>query len=137
MHRFVCALAVSMLLGSASQPTEQVDLILRNGLVFDGRGGEPVRGDIAVRDGRVVTIPANANLVARSEIDAGGLAVSPGFINMLSWAPESLIHDGRAMSDIKQGVTLEIFGEGNSFGPVNDRVRDEMLKSQTDIRYDI
>ena len=70
-------------------------------------------------------------------MNANGLAVAPGFINTLSWAIESLIYDGRGMSDIKQGVTLEIFGEGNSMGPVNDRVREEMIKTQGDIRYDV
>ena len=70
-------------------------------------------------------------------MNANGLAVAPGFINTLSWAVESLIYDGRGMSDIKQGVTLEIFGEGNSMGPVNDRIREEMIKTQGDIRYDV
>jgi N-acyl-D-amino-acid deacylase len=114
--------------------TAQVDLVIRNGTIFDGRGGAPIKGDIAVRDGRIV---AAADATGATEIDVRGLAVAPGFINMLSWAPESLIHDGRAMSDIKQGVTLEIFGEGISFGPINERVRAEMLKTQTDIRYDV
>jgi N-acyl-D-aspartate/D-glutamate deacylase len=74
---------------------------------------------------------------ADKEVNANGLAVAPGFINTLSWSVESLIYDGRGMSEIKQGVTLEIFGEGNSMGPVNDRVREEMIKTQGDIHYDV
>lgn len=116
---------------------EQVDLLIHNGVIYDGSGRDPVRGDVAVRDGRVVAVGKLADYQAKQKLDAKGLAVAPGFINTLSWATESLIHDGRAMSDIKQGVTLEIFGEGASMGPVNEVVRKEMLKTQTDIRYDV
>jgi N-acyl-D-amino-acid deacylase len=116
---------------------ERVDLLIRNGTIYDGRGGAPVRGDVAVRDGRVIALGTLSDYSASSEVNANGLAVAPGFINTLSWATESLLHDGRGMSDIKQGVTLEIFGEGNSMGPVNDRIRDEMLKTQGDIRFDV
>ncbi len=116
---------------------ESADLLVRNGLVFDGHGNAPVHGDVAVRDGKVIAVGKLTGYTAGKEIDAGGLAVAPGFINVLSWATESLLHDGRAMSDIKQGVTLEIFGEGNSYGPVNDVIREEMIKTQGDIRYDV
>jgi N-acyl-D-amino-acid deacylase len=137
-HRLISGfVATVVVLGATIAPTAEVELVIRNGTIFDGRGGAPFRGDIAVRDGRIVAAGALAAVTGATEIDVRGLAVAPGFINMLSWAPESLIHDGRAMSDIKQGVTLEIFGEGISFGPVNDRVRAEMLETQTDIRYDI
>lgn len=115
----------------------QVDLVIRNGAIYDGSGGAPVRGDVAVRDGRVVATGRLADYKGKQEVDARGLAVAPGFINVLSWATESLIHDGRGMSDIKQGVTLEIFGEGNSPGPVNALLRGEMIKTQSDIRYDV
>ena len=71
------------------------------------------------------------------EIDAKGLAVAPGFINMLSWANESLIADGRSQSDIRQGVTLEVLGEGESMGPLNNRMKKELIRQQTDIKYDI
>lgn len=121
-------------------PAETVDLIVRDGVIYDGSGGTPVRGDVAVRDGRIVATGATgklANYTGKQEVNARGLAVAPGFINMLSWATDSLIYDGRGMSDIKQGVTLEVFGEGNSYGPVNDVIRAEMLKTQSDIRYDI
>lgn len=116
---------------------ETVDLVVRDGVIYDGSGGDPVRGDVAVRDGRVVATGKLQDYTGKQEVNARGLAVAPGFINMLSWATDSLIHDGRGMSDIKQGVTLEIFGEGNSYGPVNDVIRQEMLKTQGDIHYDI
>src|SRR5438093_13646121 len=74
---------------------------------------------------------------AKAVIDAQGLAVAPGFINMLSWSTVSLIHDGRSQSEIRQGVTTEIMGEGESMGPVNDRVREHMLREQGDVKYDI
>lgn len=115
----------------------QVDLLIRNGVIYDGSGGAPVRGDVAVRDGRVIATGRLTDYSGKEEVDAKGLAVAPGFINVLSWATESLIHDGRGMSDIKQGVTLEIFGEGNSMGPVNALLREEMIKTQGDIRYDV
>lgn len=116
---------------------EQVDLLIHNGVIYDGSGRDPIKGDVAVRGGRVVAVGKLADHQAKQKLDAKGLAVAPGFINTLSWATESLIHDGRAMSDIKQGVTLEIFGEGTSMGPVNDPIRQEMIKTQTDVRYDI
>jgi N-acyl-D-amino-acid deacylase len=116
---------------------ERVDLIIRNGVIYDGSGGAPVRGDVAVKAGRVVATGKLQDYSADKEVNVNGLAVAPGFINTLSWSVESLIYDGRGMSEIKQGVTLEIFGEGNSMGPVNDRVREEMIKTQGDIRYDV
>jgi N-acyl-D-amino-acid deacylase len=133
--RFLGCLLVLFAAGAGA--AERVDLLIRNGTIYDGRGGQPLRGDVAVRDGRVVAAGALRDYTAEREVNAAGLAVAPGFINTLSWATESLIHDGRGMSDIKQGVTLEIFGEGNSMGPVNDRIRAEMLKTQSDIRFEV
>jgi N-acyl-D-amino-acid deacylase len=124
-------------LAGGAVAAEQVDLIIHNGVIYDGSGGEPIRGDVAVRGDRVVAVGKLTDYQARQKLDAKGLAVAPGFINTLSWATESLIYDGRAMSDIKQGVTLEIFGEGTSMGPVNETIRAEMIKTQGDIRYDI
>lgn len=124
-------------LAGTANAAEQVDLLIRNGVIYDGRGGVPVRGDVAVRDGRVVATGTLRDYTAKSEVDAKGSAVAPGFINTLSWSVESLIYDGRGMSEIKQGVTTEIFGEGTSMGPVNERVRQEMLKTQGDIRYEV
>jgi N-acyl-D-aspartate/D-glutamate deacylase len=122
---------------AAQTDNNRVDLIVRNGVIYDGSGGNPVRGDVAVKAGRIVATGKLQDYTADKEVNANGLAVAPGFINTLSWSVESLIYDGRGMSEIKQGVTLEIFGEGNSMGPVNDRVREEMIKTQGDIRYDV
>jgi N-acyl-D-amino-acid deacylase len=113
------------------------DLILRNGTVYDGSGEPGVLADVAID---ADTVAAIGDLVAArgvTEIDVSGLAVAPGFINMLSWANTSLIADGRGLSDIMQGVTLEIMGEGSSMGPLNDEMRQRMQERQTDILYDV
>jgi len=123
--------------GRDAAAVERVDLIVRNGTIYDGAGGVPSKGGVAVRDGKVIATGALKDFTATREVDAKGLAIAPGFINSLSWATDTLIQDGRAMSDIEQGVTLEIFGEGESGGPVNDVVRKEMLEKQGDIRYDV
>jgi N-acyl-D-amino-acid deacylase len=135
--KIVLCLAAGLGLAGAAAAAEQVDLLIRNGVIYDGSGGNPVKGDLAVRGDRVVAVGKLADYQSRQTLDAKGLAVAPGFINTLSWATESLIYDGRGMSDIKQGVTLEIFGEGSSMGPVNATIREEMLKTQGDIHYDI
>jgi N-acyl-D-amino-acid deacylase len=135
--RPIVVLLLLALAVATSHADNRVDLIIRNGVIYDGSGQSPVKGDVAVKDGRIVAVGDADGYVGEKTLDARGLAVSPGFINMLSWATESLIHDGRAMSDIKQGVTLEIFGEGTSYGPVNDTIREEMIKKQSDIRFDI
>lgn len=138
--RLFCFVLLATLAGgvqAAQNDNNRVDLLIRNGVIYDGSGGAPVRGDVAVRDGRVVATGTLSGYTAAREVNANGLAVAPGFINTLSWSVESLIYDGRGMSEIKQGVTLEIFGEGNSMGPVNDRVREEMIKTQGDIHYDV
>ena len=136
-------LAVSLVLIAAcasrpaALPAAGYDLIIRNGTVYDGTGEPPRMADIGIRGDRIAAIgPLGAARGAR-EIDARGLAVAPGFINMLSWATTSLLHDGRSQGDIRQGVTLEIFGEGTSPGPINDSMRQTMLANQRDIRYDI
>ena len=134
--RLLCFLVLAALAGGV-HAAERVDLIIRNGVIYDGSGRDPVRGDVAVKAGRVVDTGKLQDYSADKEVNANGLAVAPGFINTLSWSVESLIYDGRGMSEIKQGVTLEIFGEGNSMGPVNDRVREEMVKTQGDIHYDV
>ncbi len=136
--RIFLVLGLVALAGCQTTPLQPVDLLISNAMVYDGRGGEPYRGEIAVNAGRIVaTAPVVKGLRAARTVDAQGLAVSPGFINVLSWAPDSLLYDGRGMSDIKQGVTLEIFGEGDSYGPLTPQIKAEMLKTQGDIRYDI
>ncbi len=112
------------------------DVVIKSGTIYDGSGGRSYVADVGIEGDRIAAIgklDADADIV----IDAQGLAVAPGFINMLSWANESLIHDGRSQSDIRQGVTLEILGEGNSMGPLNAAMKQDMLDGQGDIKFDI
>ena len=118
-------------------PPQEFDVIIRNGTVYDGSGGEGRQADVALRGDRIAGVGNFKSATAKVTIDARGLAVAPGFINMLSWSTESLIADGRSQSEIRQGVTTEIMGEGESMGPVNDRVREKMLREQKDIHYEI
>ncbi len=113
------------------------DLILRGGTIYDGGGGKPFTGDVAVRGDRIAKIGDLADARGKTEVDVRGLAVAPGFVNMLSWATESLIADGRGQSDIRQGVTLEVMGEGWSMGPLNDAMKKEMVAEQGDIKFDV
>lgn len=110
---------VLMFFSSVAQVSDSLDVIIKNGTVYDGSGTPAVQTDIGIRDDRIVLIGDLDGFTAETDVDAEGMAVSPGFINMLSWAAWPLMNDGRSMSDIKQGVTLEIFGEGSSLGPVN------------------
>lgn len=113
------------------------DVIIRGGTIYDGSGDPPYHGDLGVIEDRIAIIGDLSDKSGTLEVDARGKAVSPGFINMLSWATVSLIEDGRGMSDLKQGVTLEIMGEGFSMGPLNDAMKREMTARQGDIKYDI
>ena len=113
------------------------DLIIRGGTIYDGTGSEPFPADIGIDGDRISIVGDLATRSATKEIDATGLAVSPGFINMLSWANVSLIEDGRSLSDIRQGVTLEVMGEGTSMGPLNEELRQEKIERQKDITYDV
>lgn len=113
------------------------DVIIRRGTVYDGSGSDPFIADIGIKGRLIQTIGQINTKSARKEIDASGLAVSPGFINIMSWAPISLLYDGRSQSDIRQGVTLEVFGEGWSEGPINEVMRKEIIALQGDIKYDI
>jgi N-acyl-D-aspartate/D-glutamate deacylase len=136
------AVVFSLLLAGAveaspSNSAQVFDVLIKGGTVYDGSGAEGHVADVAIRGDRIAGVGNFENSQAKRVLDAYGLAVAPGFINMLSWSTESLIVDGRSQSEIRQGVTTEIMGEGESMGPVNDRVRDYMLKQQTDIKYDI
>jgi len=123
--------------GQTAQPEAvRYDLLIENGTVYDGFGGEPYVADVAIADDRIAAIGTDLGTAERV-IDASGLAVAPGFINMLSWATESLIEDGRSQSDIRQGVTLEVMGEGWTMGPVNEAMKAEALERQGDITFDI
>jgi N-acyl-D-amino-acid deacylase len=113
------------------------DILIRNGVIYDGSGGEPVRGAVAINGDSIAAVGDLPGAHGRLEIDAGGLAVAPGFINMLSWANDSLIYDGRSQSDIRQGVTLEVLGEGSSMGPWNDAMKRSQRESQGDIKFGI
>ncbi len=113
------------------------DLVIANGMVYDGRGGAPTVTDVGIRGDRIAALGELEDQPALRLVDAGGMAVSPGFINVLSWATESLIVDGRGLSDIAQGVTLEIFGEGWSMGPLNEAMKQDALKEQSDFHYAI
>jgi len=142
MRRIQLLLAATLLsagLGACSvKPAAPAyDLIVRRGTVYDGSGGEPRQTDIGVRAERIVTLGDLSKAHAAREIDATGMAVAPGFVNMLSWAPDSLYIDGRSLSDIKQGVTLEIFGEGESLGPLTEEVRAADLATQGDLKHPI
>jgi N-acyl-D-amino-acid deacylase len=106
-------------------PAPAYDIVIRGGTIYDGSGGEPYVGDVAVEDDRIVAV-GEVDGTGRHEISAAGKAVAPGFINMLSWATRSLLEDGRAMSDVLQGVTLEVFGEGWTMGPINEALRRQM-----------
>ena len=113
------------------------DVIIKGGAVYDGTGGEGHVADVAIRGDRIVGVGDFASAVTKKTIDARGLAVAPGFINMLSWSNESLIQDGRSQSEIRQGVTTEIMGEGESMGPLNDRMKTRLVREQTDIKFEI
>jgi len=113
------------------------DVIIKGGTVYDGTGGEGHVADVAIRGDRIVGVGDFASAVPKKTIDARGLAVAPGFINMLSWSTESLIQDGRSQSEIRQGVTTEIMGEGESMGPLNDRMKTRLVREQTDIKFEI
>ena len=116
---------------------EEYDTIIRNGMIYDGNGGNPFKADIGINADTIRTIGNLSASVGKNEIDASGLAVAPGFINMLSWANETLIEDGRSESDIRQGVTLEVMGEGESMGPLNSNMKTNMQNSQGDIKYKV
>lgn len=113
------------------------DKIIRNGMIYDGNGGKPYKADIGIRGDSIAFIGDLSGVSAKISIDAKGMAVAPGFINMLSWANESLIQDGKSQADIRQGVTLEVMGEGESMGPLNAKMKEQMLNGQTDIKYKI
>ncbi|PYJ03599.1 MAG: aminoacylase, partial [Verrucomicrobia bacterium] len=136
MKRAVSAVFLIIVLPLFAQKPD-FDVVIKGGAIYDGTGAEPRHIDLAIRGDRIAGVGDFKNAKAKTIIDARGLAVAPGFINMLSWSTVSLIQDGGSQSEIRQGVTTEIMGEGESMGPVNDRVRQHMLREQSDIKYDI
>lgn len=137
MQYRIIALGFIYLLFACSNPSTQYDILITNATIYDGSGEKPIIGSVAINGDKIADLGNLENVTGKKEIDANGMAVSPGFINMLSWATESLIEDGRGMSDIKQGVTLEVMGEGWSMGPINETMKASSIKSQGDIKYDI
>ncbi len=137
--RFAFAVAGLMATSAAPAPHRVADysMLIRGGTIYDGMGGTPYVGDVALKADRIVYVGPHAPGHATRTIEAKGKAVSPGFINMLSWAVESLIADGRGMSDTYQGVTLEVFGEGDSMGPLTPHMKELALKREGDIKYPI
>ncbi len=119
-----------------SDPVEY-DLILRSGTLYDGSGDPPVKGDLAIQGQSIAALGDLGAAKGRQEMDVAGLAVTPGFINMLSWSTESLIVDGRSQSEIRQGVTLEVMGESESWGPLSDVMKAEFVERQGDIQYPV
>ena len=126
MRFFGLLLAATLALSACSSP--DYDVIIRGGTVYDGSGDAPVTADVGLRADTIAAVGDLSAASGATEIDAEGLAVAPGFINMLSWATNALIIDGRSQSDIRQGVTLEVFGEGWSMGPLNDAMKRERLR---------
>jgi N-acyl-D-amino-acid deacylase len=126
-----------MLLLPFSALAAEHDLVVRGGTILDGSGAEGYVGDVVVDGDRIVYVGKSRGDAAKTVIDARGKAIAPGFINMLSWATESLIVDGRGQSDLRQGVTLEVFGEGSSGGPLTPEMKALAKSRQTDIKYDI
>ena len=129
--------AVLALAGLAAAPPATFDVIIRGGTVYDGTGAPGRRADVGLQGDTVAAVGDLSSASARSVVDARGLAVAPGFINMLSWSTESLIVDGRSQGEIRQGVTTEIFGEGNSMGPLTDEMKRRMKEEQGDLKYDV
>ncbi|MFC3881529.1 amidohydrolase family protein [Algoriphagus namhaensis] len=125
-----------LILASCNTP-EGYDVLIRNAQVIDGTGEPAYSADLGVRADTIAFIGDLSNAVGEKEIDAQGMVITPGFINMLSWAVESLIEDGKSQSDIRQGVTLEVFGEGQSWGPLTESSKADLLANQGDIKYDI
>jgi N-acyl-D-amino-acid deacylase len=139
MHRVISVgCFVMFLCGAAGCTTApHYDVVIRGGAVYDGSGGPAARVDIGIRGDQIAAIGDLSRSSAGLDVDAGGLAVAPGFINMLSWATESLIQDPRSQSDIRQGVTLEVMGEGDSMGPLSPAMKKLMAELQGDIKYDV
>ena len=137
--RYTLITLLTLVLAACSGPDDpppSFDLLIINGSVYTGDGGKPMSADIAIKGDRIAAI-GDIGGTAQRVIDADGMAVAPGFINMLSWATESLIEDGHSQSDIRQGVTLEVMGEGWSMGPMNPAMKEEAIKMSGDIKYDI
>lgn len=136
MRKLISLASATCLLLSCSQK-QQYDVIIRNGMVYDGNGGEPYKADVAINADTIAFIGDLSGASAKTETDAKGMAVAPGFVNMLCQSDVAFLHDGRSQGDIRQGVTLEVMGEGVSMGPLNPRMKKEMQTDQGDIKFDV
>ena len=134
---FVCIISFFASLSYSQTKPPIFDVLIKNGLVFDGTGKPGRLTSIGIRGDKIAAIGNLPNARAQTVIDAQGMAVAPGFINMLSWSTETLIVDGRSQGEIRQGVTTQIMGEGWSMGPLNDRLKKQIVAEQTDIKYDV
>ncbi len=140
MKKVAAFLALFLLIPALAQSQSKqnrFDILIKGGTVYDGTGRGPIRADVGIIGDRIVAIGMLEPKDAGSVVDAKGLAVAPGFINMLSWSVVSLIADGRSQSEIRQGVTTEIFGEGHSMGPLNEEMRRRAIAGQSTFKYDI
>jgi N-acyl-D-amino-acid deacylase len=135
--RAAIAIAVAGLFATSAAPPTDYTVLIHGGTIYDGTGRDPYVGDVALKGDKIAYVGPHAPGTAARTVDATGKAVSPGFVNMLSWATESLIADGRGVSDTVQGVTLEVMGEGDSMGPLNPTMKALDLKRQGDIKYPI
>ncbi len=134
---WLAALTVLSTIPVHAQATAEFDVIIRGGTVYDGNGRPPAKTDVGIKGDKVVRVGNLQNTRAATVIDARGMAVAPGFINMLSWATESIIVDGRSLGELKQGVTTQIFGEGWSMGPLSEEMKRQVKADQGDIKFDI
>ncbi|HNR73374.1 MAG TPA: D-aminoacylase, partial [Cyclobacteriaceae bacterium] len=133
------ALLLLLLLVTACQK-QKFDIVIRGGTVYDGSGSPGVTSDVGINADTIAFIGDLSGAAGKTEINAAGLAVAPGFINMLSWATETLIIDGKSQADIRQGVTLEVFGEGWSMGPLNEDMKANMradMQRNPEWKFDI
>ena len=115
----------------------EYDLLVRGGTIYDGSGQAGYVGEVAIKGDRIAYVGPKATGKARREIDASGQAVAPGFINMLSWSNESLLIDGRGQGELRQGVTLEVMGEGESMGPLTPQMKKDIVAQQVDLKYPV
>ena len=119
--KIICSLTTSFIISfilfsciQKSQDPIKCDILIYNGIIYDGSGGKPYLGSLGIKEDKIIYVGENTLFDADTVIDVTGSAISPGFINMLSWGYGSLMADGRSLRDLKQGVTLEVFGEGTS-----------------------
>lgn len=137
-NQLLIVMAVMLFLQTCqSNKLSEYDLVIVNATIYDGSGNPPMEGAVAINADTIAAIGDLGDYTALETVDAQGQAVTPGFINMLSWATESLLVDGRGMSDLKQGVTLEVMGEGWSMGPLNSAMKEQQEKDQGDIKFDV